>query len=103
LRQARVETPARGIHCRGHENIANSQRRIQRATESHAHDRFRVARREGYLNSRAGMLRTRAIRHHPNLPAGALTAARPIDRPRQLPRATTKRQQPVELARFGGD
>jgi len=103
LGQARIETAARGIHCRGHENVADFQRRIQRSTESHTHDRFRLARRTSYLNGLARMRRARTVRHHPKLPAAAFSGPRPIDRPRQLAHAGTKRQQPVELAGFGGD
>jgi hypothetical protein len=64
-----VEPAARGIHRRSHENIADFQRRIQRSTESHTDNRFRPARRAGYLNGPGGMRRARAIRHHPQLPA----------------------------------
>ncbi len=103
LGQARIEPAARGIHCRGHENIADFQRRIQRSTESHTHDRFRLAHRTGYLNGLARMRRARAVRHHPKLPVAAFSGPRPIERPRLLPHAGTKRQQPVELAGFGGD
>jgi len=103
LGQVRVEPAARGIHCRGPENIADFQRRIQRSTESHTHDRFRLAHRPGYLNGLARMRRARAVRHHPKVPVAAFAGPRPIERPRQLPHARTKRQQPVELAGFGGD
>ena len=65
IRQSHVEPAACGIHCRGHENIADFQRRIQRATESHTDNHFRPARLAGYLYGPAGMRRARAIRHHP--------------------------------------
>ena len=103
MRQARVEPAARGIYCRGNENIADSQRRIQRSTESHTDNRFRLARRTGYLNGPAGMRRARAIRHHPQLPATRFAGPCPIDRPRQLAHTGTKPQQPIELAGLGGD
>jgi hypothetical protein len=103
MRQAHIEPAARGIHCRSHENIADSQRRIQRSTESHTDYRFRLASLAGYLNRPPGMRRARAIRHHPKLPATRFGAPCQIQRPLQLPHAGTKPQQPVELTGLGGD
>jgi hypothetical protein len=102
IRQAHIEPAARHVYRRSHENIPDSQRRIQRSTESHTDDRFRPARHTGYLNGLGGMRRTRAIRHHPQLPAARFAGSCPIDRPRQLPHAGTKPQQPVKLAGLGG-
>ena len=103
LRQAGVETAAASIHGGGQENIADLQRRIQRSTESHTHNSLRPASFAGHFGSPAGVRRACAIRHHPQLPAGAFAVAGPVDRPGQLAHAGAKWQEPVKLTGLGGD
>ncbi|MGA2738873.1 MAG: hypothetical protein ABSG65_15665 [Bryobacteraceae bacterium] len=102
LRHAQIEPAALCLDRLSHENISDTQRWVQRTTESHTDDRIRQASRIGNFDRFAGMRRACSIRHHPQLPAAGFAESCPIDRPAWLTHVRTKPQQPVELAGLRG-